>query len=425
MKKKLIFVPTYCYSSHPIFFNIAKLSKEKFYNIHFNVKDPFLLKWQKNSIQKENLLEYFDEYLELTDEYDPLLSNYLNQNKSHKIKEFLLFVYHLKIYKHLLEQKLNALKPDAILTTTDSSRSAMIVNSWAEVNKIPFIIIQPTFIDPKIPKLAIRLKRKIFYLLFNKLLNIPFMYKQHIFGNEKPNNHLFLWGDAFKISYKNLKIEKNISITGNPAFDSFIQKKDVSVAHKIGLDIPENTPIITICTEIIKEVMSKKAALTINNICKETITENPEWFFIIKLHPREKIDQYVDLFKNILAKNFIITKDIDLYDIFKITDVQISVNSYSSFEAVAFGIPIILIKNDLIKTYDYFNNEIELRANSMDSLTSQIRKCLTNEYKSEFELKRPAFLNSRLYKLDNNSSKRAVEKIEEIIKSSNEKNIFI
>ena len=105
-----------------------------------------------------------------------------------------------------------------------------------------------------------------------------------------------------------------------------------------------------------------------------------------------------------------------MYSLFGRADVHVSVSSYSSFEAVIFGIPIVLIKRDLITFFDHFNNEIELRANTPEELSKHLRRCITEEYKEEFKMKREKYLESKLGYLDGKSGERVVTGIEEIMR---------
>ena len=114
--------------------------------------------------------------------------------------------------------------------------------------------------------------------------------------------------------------------------------------------------------------------------------------------------------------NYRIVKDIDLHDLYQITDVQVSILSYSSFEAVVLGVPIVLVNPDnRLKLFDYFDSEIALSANTADELSAHLKRCLTDEYIEEFRTKRKKYLESRLDYLDGRSGKRVVEKVEEII----------
>ncbi len=405
MKPKIVFIPTHWYLSNPVFFSVAKEFRERFHTVYFNTKDPVFSRHSEKNIKKEEVLEYFDEY-EVIDE-SPLLSK--SRGVMGKMRCF-------KDQKPRLERQLKRLAPDAIVSTSDSSGYInRFCNIWAEKKKIPFIVIQPSFIKVKREKNP--LKERIGYLLFNVLLDMPFCRKQKVFGNERSGNYLFVWGEFFKNFYKGLEVEKHTYVTGNPAFDRIL--KTASNAHipeNIGVNIPHGKPIVTICTQPLETLLSERACGLVNDFYRFAIKENPDLFFIVKIHPRENIEKYNAILEGIDTKNYIIAKDVNLYEVFKATDLQMSVSSYTSFEAVVFGIPIVVINpQNLVTLPDHFNNEIELKATTTNELKKNLVKALTEEYRQEFNVKRQKYLESRIGYLDGNSSERTAKKIEDII----------
>lgn len=405
MKRNIVFIPTYYYLSHPLFFSIVEKFSD-YEKVYFDTKDPEFERYNKNGIQKEEVLNYFDKYCEVDKEID------WRNSKNNKLQRFFEHKTYIKNIKNIL----NGIKPTAIITTSDMSYPARICNQWANKNNIPVIIIQPSFLDFEISDY--NLKYRIKYLLFNKLLNIPLYSRQACFGNENINNYLFLWGEYFKKYYEGKPIYNNIYITGNPVFDKYFTnyKKGNDNFHGI-LDMPPDKKVITVCTQEIDVVFGVDAFTSLIDAYKNVIVDNEKFFFVIKIHPREDIEKYNKAFRDLDKSNYKIVKDINLHDIYKITDVQVSVSSYSSFEAVVLGIPIILVNPDnKFKLFDYFNNEIALRANTAEELSKHLRRCLTEEYKDEFKIKREKYLKSRLYYLDGKSGERVVEKVEEIIR---------
>ena len=257
---------------------------------------------------------YFDEFHELN---DPLTLSRLADldNKLEKYRSVISFISCFRAFRIRLEKKLDMLNPDAIITVTDMGGYInRMCNIWAWKNNVPFIIIQPSFLEGAPHNIKTKLKNQLCYLLFNKLLNIPVFQRQHFFGNERPENYLFLWGDAFKKCYKGLKIEKNIFITGNPAFDPIIKGESIEKRDAdIGIDIPNDKPIVIICTQILDGLIEEKALREIEDLYRTVIKENPDLYFVVKIHPRQDLDKYSKNFDDIPKSNFTIVKNIDLY----------------------------------------------------------------------------------------------------------------
>jgi len=406
MKKTIVFIPTYYYLSHPLFSRIVENFSD-YEKVYFNTKDLVSWKYNKEGIKKNEVLKWFDKYYEVNKELDSKNSN------SNKLQ---IFLKHKKYISHI-KNVLSEIKPAAIITTSDMSYSARICNQWANRNSVPIIIIQPSFLNFGESNYNYNLKHRIKYLLFNKILNIPLYRRQPLFGNENKNNYLFLWGDYFKKFYKNKEKYNNIFLTGNPVFDrcNEVNKENKENIYK-QFGFLKDRQIITICTENIDDIYSVDVFTRLIDIYKGAIINNEELFFVIKVHPRENIEKYNKAFKDLNKNNYKIIKDVNLYDLYKITDVQVSVMSYSSFEAVVLGIPIVLVNPDnKIKFFDFFNNEVELKANTAEELNECIQYALTDEYKEIFVKKRKDYLQSRLYALDGKSGERVVKRIEEII----------
>jgi len=317
-----------------------------------------------------------------------------------------------------LNKQLAELAPDAIVTTGDGGTCInRYCNIWAQKNNVPFIVVQPSFIADSREKQR-TCKERIGHLLFNTLLRIPLSPGKKVFGGEQSGNYLFLWGEFFKNFYQGLEIEKNIYITGNPAFDRiFSSRSEDKPTEDIGLNIPEKKPVVLICTQPLDRLLNEDIFACTNKMYRFIIEQNLGLFFIIKVHPREQVGKYNKIFNGLKTKNFTVTGKLDLHSILRIADVQISVSSFSSFEAVVFGVPIILVNPSRQITFpDYFNSRIELTAYTPEELDKNLKKSIAREYIEEFETKREKYLKSRLGYLDDKSSQRTVEKIEQLVK---------
>jgi hypothetical protein len=387
--KRLVFIPTYSYLSHPIFFSIARCA-QRFHTVYFNTKDP-LFAVSNREISPEEMVSHFDEYCEAA---------FVPRKKRKSI-----LLHHLEV-QSALEDQLSTLEPDVIITTSDMGGYLnRMCNMWAEKKGIPFIVIQPSFIP--LERVGKTLKENLFYFAFNNILGIPLCTRQKVFGNERPSNYLFLWGEYFKNFYRGLEIEKNIRITGNPAFDSIFQNE---AGTDLGVSIPEGTPVITICTQPLDVLLSEKVFKKVNDFFKTLIEENPDLFFVVKVHPREDTKKY-DCFN---TSNSIILRDVPFHAVLRRTHVQVSVSSYTSFEAAVSKVPIVLIDPN-IQLFDYFNNEIGLVAATKEMTTDLVRKCLSPAYQDVFAAQREQYLKPRLGALDGRSGERVIRMVEEIL----------
>lgn len=428
-KGKLLFIPTYNYLSNPLFFNLSpKLSEyslvyfdtEEFRKTH--ILEGSVLSVVSNPINQDEIKEIrrnFDEYYKVE-----LPKYFLPRNLSRIFSEFDKIIEQIKVFKKYCQkvyETVNEINPLAIVSTSDLSISLKISQKWAKENCVPFILLQPSFFDIE-EKENHNILEMFKYVFFNKILRIPRIRRQSAWGNEDEENYVIVWGDYFKNLFNRKPIYHHVYALGSPKFSSYFRNdyKNEGLRKKIfhELKINSDKKIITICTEAFESMVNGPALTQLNNIYKAIIKGRPALFFIIKLHPRENIEFYQDIFEDAKTTNYKIVKNISLYDVYRITDVQISVMSASSFEAVVAGIPIILVNPDnKIKLKDhFFENRIELRARNFNELLLAIDNALSNEYKDkEFNIKREGYLKEMIHRLDDKAEDRIANVIKEIV----------
>ncbi|MFX1384259.1 MAG: hypothetical protein ACFFBP_17625 [Promethearchaeota archaeon] len=389
MKEKdtIIFSETYRYLANPVYFSIVPKLNE-YRKIYLNPNDP-AVQWEKNEIDKNEILKFFDVYVEL-EKIDIHISGFRKTFK----------VYYR--YKRIIYNYLDKIKPKAIISCSDMSLSDRILSSWCKKKKIPFIIIQPSFIDSSfLHKKSIT--EMIRYYVVNKLLKLHKYRKQHLFGNEAQWTYLLLWSKYFiENPYR-----KNMFFIGNPVFDKLF--------NEFSPQRTRNNNII-ICTQEIDLLFGEKVNQKVMDIYKKAIKSKPDIIFYIKLHPRESIEKYALIFKKHEYPNVRIVKNQDLYDLFRKCDLQISVFSFTSFEAAAMGLPIILINpNNSIKILDHFRGEININISDVTEICEAIDIALSEEYWEKFLKKREKYFQKMVLSLDGKSSERASNQIKNLI----------
>lgn len=377
------------YSSSAIYLTFLQFKTlipelKDFKHILINVKEKYSKNLDDNYIKEKNVNQIFDLYIELKNE---IILESLNGFRKYK-KEIFKYLY-----------KIN---PNAIISGSDLSGSDRILFLWCRRKKIPFIILQPSFISAFPAKYG--LIRNFKYIIYNKIFNIPIYQKQDIYGNESQKSHLFLWGKYFINNPK----RKNCYILGNPAFDELF--RNFSPDRKI-----KNT--VLICTDNLPvHKVGENYLNLVNQTFQKAFESKPEILFYLKVHPRESIEKYKKIFPMDKFPNVEIIKERNIYELINLSDIQISVASYTSFEAAAMGVPIITIRPDEnVNVFDQFKREIDIRVNNPDDIGNAISFCLSDKYWDEFLKKREKYFQSRLYSTDSQSSKRVASKIKKLI----------
>jgi hypothetical protein len=312
-------------------------------------------------------------------------------------------------YRADINSLLTKIKPVAVVSSSDRSLSDQIVQNWCFKNKIPYIILQPAIMDGAIyTKHQSKLLYPIQFIIYNKILKMPFFNKQNLYGNETNKTHLFLWSEYFILN----KHRKNMHFVGSPAFDHLFK------AFKKHREI-KNT--VLICTEDIDAFLGEEIFNEVIEIYETAITTFKELTFYIKVHPREPKEKYETIFPSSKYNNVKVLKDENLYDIFEFTDVQLSVNSTTLIEAAAMGIPIITITPDSIysKIKDFFKGEINIRVSKPAEIVNAINYTLSEPFWNKFLKMREKYYKRLLRYIDASSSKRTAEVIESIIHKTN------
>ncbi len=388
----ILFLATYSYLSCPQFFSILPYF-ERHKRILLNVNDPVSSKFDKNYIKKnqKKILTRFDKYHELKK---------INFNAK---RLWNVLKIHYK-YKKTISNYLNKYHPEAVISCSDLALSDRIIFSLCRKKSIPFVILQPSFLDFVIPIKEYGILHKIKYLVVNQILRIPVFRKRPIYGNENQNTYLLLWSKYFVENPK----RKNTYFVGNPAFDSIFKR--FSSRDKVKKNI-------LICTQDIDKAFGKKEFKMVKEMYKKAIVSKHNLTFIIKVHPREPKKKYEKIFGKF--PNVRIVKDSSLFELFEICDVQISTNSFTSFQAAAMGLPIIILNpKNILNMFDHFREEIDIKVTNIEDIPEAIDLCLSDDYYKLFLRKRKKYFKKVLSYTDGRSSQRVADKIKELILKS-------
>lgn len=412
---KVILLPNYYYLLKTLYKKLATTNNTIEW-IFLNTNDPQFYEVNKNNLNIEEIKEYAS-YTEIEPSYVEKL--YTEKNRVKLIKIY-------REYKKVVLKKLNQINPDAILTLNDKGHiSIRVCNIWAIKNKKPFLVVQPAFLSFEDSKKT--LKDRLKYFFYNTLLRLPLYNKTDSFGMRFKQNILILWGEFFKQQYEHHigKLPQNYYITGFPNFDNITIKKDKEkklFEQELNVDL-KNKKIVLICTQNMDYWYGEGTNNKINEIYFETIKQNLNVFFILKIHPREPITYYESFFENLSSDNFSITQKYNLYQLMQFVDIQISISSFTSFEAIVYGLPIILLDLDIFKENIRYQTSlavleaIAVKAKNPKEITKQISKLIKRDYLEDYNNKRRKFLKNRLLNLDNKSSERIIELILKLIQN--------
>lgn len=317
-----------------------------------------------------------------------LVTNAYNNIKSRNV---LKIIKSVKILKNHINDRMNFLNPDAIVTTSDmGGLVTRLCNEWAVKHKRPFFIMQPSFLEVAPETLKERTVRLTTYLLFNKILQTPIGRRQHYYGNERKTNYNLIWSNEFANQLTEKTLENTFRV-GNPLFDKFANQT---------VRVEVKNPVALICTQPYEKlvdmgILKSHQALDMTIMLTQAVQQNPDVHFIIKVHPSEDDNDYIKLFGGRYGPNFSITKTGDFKHLLQTADVQVSMASYTSFEAVVAGVPIIIIHPEFVDFFNQFDG-IGFMVKSTSEFNRVLKISLGNAYRTFFKLFRERYLNKKL-----------------------------
>lgn len=377
--KKILIIPTYYYLANPLYTALYQLLKDDFKFIYFFSKDSTMIKGNLENITKEKVGYIFDEYVEITYETPWAKRAYRQTSvipKSNNIKS--LTIEHKPLYKKIILLLLKIIKftlrpikrfiskwknilnilrdikkyttefrtiiqsisPDIIIITSDMTMSYRIIKKYFP--KIELIIMQPCFLDfRKKEKKRLSQLEKIRHFVSGKIL-YP---QQQYFGMENNNDKLLLIEDRFLEFYKNKR--DNIFRIINPYYyqlnkdiENFkVPKTRETLLRVLNLDISKDVIIIFLSdyTLIHGEAIQTYLEDTYIQLIKKY---EYKYNFIIKNHPRAGVKDFEANF-NDLSKIFFLKNELTYNELLSIGDLNISINSNASLEAIISGMPTI------------------------------------------------------------------------------------
>ena len=98
--------------------------------------------------------------------------------------------------------------------------------------------------------------------------------------------------------------------------------------------------------------------------------------------------------------------------------IQISVASFTSIEAAAMGLPIIIVRPDnKMNFFSHFGEDIDIRVINKRDIVYSIDLARSNKYWKQFLNKREKYFKKVLFSTDSHSAQRVANVIKSLIKT--------
>lgn len=260
----------------------------------------------------------------------------------------------IKYYSNRFREMIEEISPDIIVMTSDMTISYRIVKKYFPNVKI--IIMQPCFLDfrEKEKKAISGLNKAKQFLIGNILYP-----RQQYFGLENDSDILLLIEDKFLNFYANKRT--NVHKIINPYYYDLnrevkkIKKNKNAILKKLNLPIEKD--IIIIFLTDYTSIHGKELQKYLESSYIKIINRYSSHFtFIIKNHPRAGVKN----FDNKVTNAYFIKDEVNFSELLSIADLNISINSNASLEAIVSGmltlnfLPLELKNNNHYKWLTYY-----------------------------------------------------------------------
>lgn len=331
------------------------------------------------------------------------------------------------------------LKPKIIVICGDDTNAIyQAFIKAAKKNQIKTLLIQEGVIGNmdisyrKLSAIMIYLYRwkgftKHYFFLFNSLRRagytifwiIKFMLKDIL--KKLVQWNIYGCGDCDKLAIageftKDILVKRGISpskieLCGLSRFDEIFNTNfDKTIScKKLGMDLAR--PKILLLTDALVEhgLWSNKQLKEFFRKIVTVVSEFNDIDFIVKLHPRESVDIYQQVLKEV-NKHFPIYQDITLYyELINISDIVMTCLSTTALEAIIFKKPVIILNffNGKKEYIPYVSEGVAYEAKNEEELRNLLKEILLKK-KYISPLKYDKFVKKHVYALDGKATDRIV-----------------
>lgn len=310
--------------------------------------------------------------------------------KKHRVLYLPKLIKETRELKKTINTLFYYMEPEIFLAQSDLGDIVnRMCNEWAVRHRIPFCLMQTAFLEGGVITRKRAIKNYIKYLILNKILRTSLASRQLTWGMEYKSNYIFAWGDSFvkKIKWK------DICYSGNPQFDEYAKPMTKVYVGK---------PKVLVCMEQYEELVesgyfTKETEDKLYKMFTDMAETNPNIHFIFRVHPVDSIDKYEAMFKKVKTDNWEVVKTKEtITEMLKEVDVQVSVSSYSSFQAIVQGVPVILVHQYLFPNNHHYDNAPVLRADNIGEFYLRLNDCLQPWYRKAFINGRAIYLADKL-----------------------------
>lgn len=297
----------------------AHLPKERILLISPNQAEVELIKLNRPDLTSQSIDKYYRENPVAIQTLNHHLAEVIRQNAKHPIwgsagllQWFMKKTAEIVRILDAVDSLFKGLNIGAVLTVSSTYSMDGALNLIARANRIPSFTLQHGLMADN-----------------DLFAHIP------ILATKK-----MVWGKATQDWYQRFGYPTSrVTVTGSPRFDIIFQKKWLNKAKLCQvLQIPTTQKIVVYATQILR------IAQTVTSIVLEGLTNIPNLFIIILLHPGENPHPHQELVKKYANCKVVQFGHISLYDALSGSDLFVTCYSTAALEAMLFKIPVVTVE---------------------------------------------------------------------------------
>ncbi|MFA6096748.1 MAG: hypothetical protein WC788_03930 [Candidatus Paceibacterota bacterium] len=242
-------------------------------------------------------------------------------------------------------------------------------------------------------------------------------------------NRFLVYGEDMRNGLiKNGADPEKISATGAPKYDNYGKysqeaKQQIRAKTRSKLGIPDSARILLVTTQA-TDFTSKPLNDELISLAIDFAGSNPDIYVIVKLHPRDPLEDYV-AWQDTIKKDRInaqIIQKIDVIDLMLISETLLSRCSTTILDALTLGVlPIVLLDSyalSWVAELDYMRTDATMKVNTKKELLDAFNKAFFDDpFQKDYMHKRDIFINESIGKIDGHAAERMIEVIKSQIKA--------
>jgi hypothetical protein len=267
--------------------------------------------------------------------------------------------------------------------------------------------------------------------LLCKDLKIPTLVIQHgVTGHPMgyvpvTSDKMAVWGEIAKNWLVNHGVNSDkLVITGNPKFDDLSRKeidpKKSTIYDELKLDSKKGVFVFATQPPLVGFISreTEKANELVFRALLKAMEEFPDKQLVVKLHPIDDGKLVRRIAGEQKAKmNIVITKNVNLYDLLRVSDLLITIDSTVALEAMLLNKPVVLINLDK-RSNIYLERGAAIGVEEAQNIVPTIKEILFGTAEKALEKERKKFVYDCAYKQDGQASKRILDLIDRMVNRS-------